>query len=348
MTHVVDREDGAVALSPNEAWLARAGRVPSPGRWGWARPLVLKALIGALVAAALVGVFSALTGEFGPLAIRALSSIVISALLALLVWYDAEVSARRADLLGVIGLWVSGYLIVAGLLEVWWPRPAPWNPSPHNFGTWLVAALIARGALLHVHLLLNVYDRFRTPGMRALARVTFTLVGVLAIMLSISALTLGGQPDWFWRVVAAVAILDGTGTVLIPLVHVLFHRDEMAALTARSWSARPQFPVNAYPGPAMTSAPTPFQPGYPGPGVSPPPTSFPPGYPAPGMQHAQSAAGTGAVPAVAVPPFVANDPAAFVYAPAMARLAWPRYEDGRPLPANPDGTPDFSGVARAW
>jgi hypothetical protein len=297
-----------VALSSNEAWLARVRRAPTPGGWGWARPLVLKVLIGALVAAAVVGVFSALTGEFGPLAVRALSSIAISALLALLVWFDSEVSARRADLLGVIGLWVSGYLIVVGLLEVWWPRPTPWNPSPHNFGTWLVVALIARGALLHVHLLLNVYERFRAPSMRALARVTFTLVGVLAIMLSISALTLGGQPDWFWRAMAAVAILDGTGTVLIPLVHVLFHRNEMAAA----------------------------------------PTSFQPGYPAPGTQPVWPTAGMGAAPAVPTPPFGANDPAGFVYAPAKARLAWPRYEDGRPLPANPDGTPDFSGVARFW
>lgn len=316
-----------MALSSNEAWLARVRRAPTPGRWGWARPLVLKVLIGALVAAAVVGVFSALTGAFGPLAVRALSSIAISALLALLVWFDSEVSARRADLLGVIGLWVSGYLIVVGLLEVWWPRPTPWNPSPHNFGTWLVVALIARGALLHVHLLLNVYERFRTPSMRALARVTFTLVGVLAIMLSISALTLGGQPDWFWRAMAAVAILDGTGTVLIPLVHVLFHREEMAA------------------------APTSFQPGYPDIGVSPAPTAFQPGYPAPGMQPVWPTAGMGAVPAVPTPPFGAfgaNDPAGFVYAPAAARLAWPRYEDGRPLPANPDGTPDFSGVARFW
>lgn len=68
-------------------------------------------------------------------------------------------------------------------------------------------------------------------------------------------------------------------------------------------------------------------------------------------------------PAVAAAPAPAADPAGthrdgagtvtgsdgllYERRPDGARaLAWPRYVDGTPLPAAPDGSPDFSGVAR--
>lgn len=303
-------------MTPDLAQPARPSAVAAtasgPPRWAWARGLVLRCLVGALVAAALVAAVSALVGEFGPLAVRVLSTIAMSVVVALLILYDAEVSARRSDTFAMAGLAVTGYLLLAGVVEIWVPRA---YPSAHGLGTWLVLVVIARVALLHVHLLLDVHRRFPTPGMRLLSRLTFALVALLAALLSLAVVVDDELPTGYWRVVAAVAILDATGTILIPLIHTLFHRE------------RPT------PVPAQPPAPSP--------------------YAVPQPQHHRTrhddalglrpgALPTGARPAV--PP----DPAMSRYTTPAAtpgRLAWPRYEDGRPLPARPDGTPDFTGVA---
>ncbi|MCU1432938.1 MAG: hypothetical protein JWP95_2043, partial [Actinotalea sp.] len=209
---------------------------PLPARWAWVRPFVLRALVACLIAAALVGAVSALAGQFGPVAWRTLSTIVMVVVVSLLIWYDAEVSARRSDGFGVASLAVSGFLVIVGLVEIWWPRELVVGGRVHGLGTWLVVVLIARVALLHIHLLLNVYRRFPTPGMRSLARVTFGLVALLAVLLAFTLVADFAVPDGYWRVVAAVAILDGTGTILIPLVHTLFYKERMPA------AARPPEP----------------------------------------------------------------------------------------------------------
>jgi hypothetical protein len=42
--------------------------------------------------------------------------------------------------------------------------------------------------------------------------------------------------------------------------------------------------------------------------------------------------------------FRSRSPSAVPVPPGSRRLAWPRYEDGTPLPADADGRPDYSGV----
>lgn len=326
-----------MSLDGRQTWQQQPGagfpaprRAEVPERFRWAQPLVLRVLVGALVAGALVGVVAALTGGYTELAGRALSTIAISAIVALLVWWDAEVSARRSETFALASLAVSGYLIVLGVVEVWVPRAddgGTWTSEDHGFWTWALLALIARVALLHVHLLLNVYDRFRTPGMRLLSRVTFGLVAILVVLLSVPVITDGGQGDLYWRITAAVAILDATGTILIPLVHVLFNP------RART----PQWQL---------AGPPPQRPAWaPDPAPQPPAAASAPVVASPPARQGP-ASGRDLPPPPAAVPGAVEDPSRFAYGPpALRKLAWPRYEDGTPLPVGPDGAPDFSGVA---
>jgi hypothetical protein len=141
--------------------------------------------------------------------------------------------------------------------------------------------------------------------MKTVSHLTFWLVALLAVMLSLPMLLTNIQfSEGYWRTVGAIAILDTLGTVLVPLVHALFG-PKPEALPAPVASASAAF--------APASEPRGLQPSNTVPVVAP------------------------ARPAAAA--YAPLDPA-----PAPLRLAWPRYDDGRPLPARPDGSPDFTGV----
>ncbi len=64
--------------------------------WARVRPLVFRTVIGAVVAAGLVGIIAVLVGDFGLVAVQLLLTIVVVVVFALLSWYDADVSSRRS------------------------------------------------------------------------------------------------------------------------------------------------------------------------------------------------------------------------------------------------------------
>jgi hypothetical protein len=264
-------------------------------------------VIGALIAAALVGVVSAITGSFGTVNGQALFTVFLFAAFAFMSWYDADVSAKRAVWFGAVSLAVSVYLLVAGVAKIWFTPDDYWD----EFLAWIWLAIIARIALLHIHLLLFIYRKYVSPGMRLVSIATFVLVGVLAVMLSLPALFRSVEfADGYWRAIAVVAILDSLGTILVPLVYSLFHRQPAAARAPLAPGALP---------------------GYVPPVVQPAPVA-----------HAAAAAPAEAIQRPDLPPPTAYAP--WDESQPKLRLRWPQYEDGRPLPRKPDGTPDFTGV----
>lgn len=246
---------------------------------------------------------SVLLGEFGNLSWRLLGTVALFVAFALMSWFDAEVSAKRDAWFGFASVGVSVYLFAAGIIKIWFPSAS--STLTADVLAWLWLVVVARIALLHVHLLIHQQTKFTTPVMSIVTKVTFGLVVILAGMLSVPALL----PDLefeeiFWRVLFAVAILDVLGTVLIPLIYTLFHRP-----------SRPVYPPAAYP-----AAP----PVYPGAPAYPPASASPaPAYPS-APAHLQP-----------VPPVMATPRETMT-------LAWPRYVNGEPVPSLPDGSPDLS------
>lgn len=198
--------------------------------FGRVRPIMLRVVIVSLVVAALVAIVSIGSANFGETSWRLIATAVLFAAFALFSWYDADVSAKRSTPFALTSFAVSMYLFVAGMVKIWGPERAPTDPYAYEpwsafdgFGGWLVVALIARVALLHVHLVLATGARLRYPVMSVVTSVTLVLVATLAVLLTLPFLFTSLDPgEPYWRAVGVVAVLDALGTVLVPLGYQLF------------------------------------------------------------------------------------------------------------------------------
>lgn len=321
-------------------------------RWARVRPLVFRTIIGAVVAAGLVGIVAVLLGDFGRVAVQLLLTVVVVVVFALLSWYDADVSSRRSGAFAFASIVVSMYLLATGLFKVWVVPSDPYGGDGiwavgERFWQWLGIVFVARFALLHVHLLLVIHRRYPTPLLQLVAKVTVGVIALLALLLSVPLLApRAALASGYWRLVWVVVILDLLGTVVVPLSNALFRprRDaEPVAVWPGQAPTAPAEPVVApgaagpvLPGTAATTFPGPVAagPGPLGAGWSGTPVSAAPAVDAPTPRH-EAATVTG------------SDGLLYERRPDGARaLAWPRYVDGTPLPAAPDGSPDFGGVAR--
>jgi len=309
--------------------------------WAWVRPTVLRVIIGAVVAAALVGVLAITAGDFGKAHLQAVLTILVIITFALLSWYDADVSSKRSNTFALVSVVVSLYLLIAGLFKIW-----TWNPAPNshydgdyysisdvigNFFEWTWLVIIARVALLHSHLLLIIHKKYNTKVLRIVAVATLVLIAVFGIMLSLPTIDEQGYfNETYWRLLGAVGILDVLGTVLIPLSYALFAPKPPKTFYQQYNPnlQQPQYvaPATVQQQPVATEQPL-------------PPAQFTPVITLTSQPDAESK----------IPTAPAGIPGAPIFdkPPVPSRaLAWPRYADGTPLPVSADGTPDFTYVER--
>ncbi len=173
----------------------------------------------------------------------------------------------------------------------------------------MLLVAVTRLGLLHIHLVLNTQRRFTGPIMSKVTLITLILVGALTV--GLAAPLVFQHVDFgeaYWRLVGAIAILDALGTILIPLTYSLFGPKTVKAQGT------------PYAVPAA---------------VAPSPAAFTP----------QAVASPVAASPVAAPPVAPASAYPNVLTPTGGfRLEWPRYVNGTPLPAKPDGSPDFTGV----
>ncbi|MCI0158400.1 hypothetical protein KNO15_16990 [Leifsonia shinshuensis] len=307
---------------------------PAPGptrsagfnRFGWVRKLLPRIVIGALIAAALVGVYAVVIGRWDETCWRLIGTIALLVFFSLVSWYDADVSARRAPWFGAVSVVLSAFLLLDGLWKIWAPALDGSVPDDWWWGffSWMLLVAVTRLGLLHLHLVLNTQRRFTGPIMSQVTLVTLILVGALTV--GLAAPLVFQHVDFgeaYWRLVGAIAILDALGTILIPLTYSLFGPKPAKAQGAPYTGPVAPVPA-AVPPAAVPPAPAAFE----QPVVA---ESAAPAYAAPTSAAPASAAPAAAYPNVLTPT-------------AGLRLEWPRYINGTPLPAKPDGSPDFTGV----
>ena len=343
-----------MTAAANEVW-----------QYGWVRHLLPRIVIGALIAAALVGVYAVVIGRFDETCWRLIGTIALLVFFSLVSWYDADVSARRAAWFGVVSVITSAYLLMAGLAKIWVPVAVnPDDPFAHGPWwepfAWIALVIVTRLGLLHIHLVLNTQRRFTGPVMSKVTVATLLLVALLTLGLSVPlALPAVDFGETYWRLLAVVAILDALGTILIPLTYTLFGPKRERPQPPQPWS--PQQPGAATPFAAPQSW-SPQQPGAAAP-LAPPqaaqptasefaPNPFaeaPAPFPSPSPSAAPAASTVAATaPAASTAAHAPAAPPTAAYprldAAGGLRLEWPRYISGQPLPAKADGSPDFTGV----
>lgn len=339
--------------------------------WDFVKPLVLKGIIGSVIGAALVAVFAIIVGEFGTMQLQLLLTIVLIVVFTLFSWYDADVSAKRSHTFALVSVGVSVYLLIAGMGKIWFVHESTYdgyNPEYYDatyevltaFSAWIGLVIVARIALLHAHLLLNIHRRYPTPILQLVAKCTMGLIALLTFLISLPILTPDIEySEAYWRLLGAVVVLDILGTILIPLSHALFHhadkpqgptpeqlaRQRQAAQGSHSIQSLPAYndPARSRTYPYTPSSPIANNINTPAPQQNQPNWS-----PQPQPQHAER---TYQPPAPVEAPV---DKPKYAAPPANAMKAnvepepmpWPRYDDGTPLPYLPDGSPDFSQVQR--
>jgi hypothetical protein len=284
------------------------------------RKLLPRIVIGALIAAALVGVYAVIIGRWDETCWRLIGTISLLVFFSLVSWYDADVSARRASWFGAVSVALSAFLLLDGLWKIWSPALDGTVPDDWWWGffSWMLLVAVTRLGLLHIHLVLNTQRRFTGPIMSKVTLVTLILVGALTVGLALPLVfTRADFSEAYWRLVGAIAILDALGTILIPLTYTLFGPKSGRRAGAPSVDAPPVVGPSSSggAGPAAFATAT----------------------------HGAAATSASATSAPAAPADASAYPN--VLAPAGGfRLEWPRYVNGTPLPAKPDGSPDFTGV----
>lgn len=186
-----------------------------------ARRLAVIVMIVGVAAAAAIGIFVVLTGEFDDTTAKVLQTAAFVALFSATALCHLAVATRPVRFVGFTGLGASAVALVFALIITWvdwqenWDLQADWGKG---FG---VAGLLAL-FLAQVNLLLLLAGR-KNPAVRWCLYVTFAAIAGVYGMLLVPILTDGEYPtadvsDAYWRIFGVIVILDALGTVVLPVL----------------------------------------------------------------------------------------------------------------------------------
>lgn len=177
-------------------------------------------IIVSLAIAALFGIVTLLTGDFGELQGKILLTTLLLAGFSITALCHLAVVGRSLRIVGFVGIAVSVLAFVSGAVLIWrsWDNwSEPWEITLKAFSVFSILA----ASLAQANLLLLLAER-RNRIVRTGLFVTVSLIGVLALLVILPIVTDGDIPgdsgDGYWRFFGVVAILDVLGTIVIPVL----------------------------------------------------------------------------------------------------------------------------------
>ena len=182
------------------------------GRWPL-KQVFLRTLIVALLGSALTGIYAFLFGDFGETEVKILlTTLSISYFSIISLACAAAFEAKKGGVLAPIGLALSVLGFVAYLPGIW----AEWFDSEIYGKSMGILAIfgfsVAQSCLLAL-----------VPLQKPIRWVVFSTVGIifaLAILIS-GMIVFEPHEEWLFRFVGVLGILDGCGSVLIPVLYKL-------------------------------------------------------------------------------------------------------------------------------
>ncbi|MFD6053899.1 hypothetical protein [Agromyces sp. NPDC060279] len=204
--------------------MTEPGAVPSPPGVRGARRAAIVALVVSISLTAVVGIVVLLTGDFGEVQGRVLTTTLLVAGFSTVALCHLAVAGRPVRLVGFVGLAVSAIALVIGLVLIWMPWDA-WNDGSGELWRWFGVAGVLALSLAHANLLLLLAGR-RHPVVRAAMAVTLAAIALVALLVILPILSDGRIPgdggwDAYWRWFGVVAIVDALGTIVLPVVGLL-------------------------------------------------------------------------------------------------------------------------------
>ncbi|CAN5231849.1 hypothetical protein BH11ACT4_BH11ACT4_11910 [soil metagenome] len=203
-----------------------AGSLPTAALRGARRAAVVVVVI-ALVAAAAVGIATLLIGEFGLAQQRTLTTTLVVAAFGATMLCHFAIAGRPVRAVGFVGIAVSAAALAGALVTIWAELPeqisTPWQRT-----LWVLT--VAALSLAQVNLLLLLAAQHRLV-LRIGLPVTVAAVVAVGVLISLTIASGGDIPgsngDAYWRAVGIIAIIDGLGTIALPVVRAIL-RDRPA------------------------------------------------------------------------------------------------------------------------
>lgn len=278
----------------------------------------LLASIGLLVLVTIGAVVLLFVGTFEYRFSRVFATLIVFGLFTGLTGIDTSRVLASRKYYTPFALFANVYMLALSLVVIW-VRDKPVTVMFLDFvGITLYVFALGRVALFGASVLLKAH----AYGRRLLLATALGSAVLLAVCAVLFTIPVGmwafhvDTPDLYWRICVALLIITALGVAVTSLLYWALSADERAA--------RKQ----AHPSPYASHQPAPMPPsGAQPPGVRP--------YVGPRSAPAQT-------PQQATPPPQASPPAQ-----GGAPQPWPMLPDGRPVPALPNGQPDFEALRRA-
>ncbi len=214
-------------------------------------------VIVSLSLAALFGIVTLLTGQFGEVESKILLTTLLTAAFAITSLCHLAVVGRALRIVGFVGIAASVLALALGLALIWvsW---STWNGTTDVVLRSFMVLAIVSGSLAQANLLLLLAARQQRI-IRVGLIVTLGAIALLAALVSLSILTQGEIPgddgDFYWRFVGVVAIVDVLGTIVLPVLGRVFRgvtstvtvrlEGEVAAALLEFASSRGQTPAES-------------------------------------------------------------------------------------------------------
>jgi len=187
----------------------------------------LRTLVVALVGSALFGIYAFLFGDFGETEVKILlTTLSISYFSVTSLSCSVAMEKGKGSMLAPVGLAVGilGFLVfVPGIWAEWWDSEA--------FGKSMAILAIFAFSFAQVCLLALVPLQ---PSIRWAFWATAAAIFVLATFIS-GMIVFEADNEWFFRIAGVLGILDGCGSLLIPLLYKLSSKPSLEIGGGRSF-----------------------------------------------------------------------------------------------------------------
>ncbi len=178
----------------------------------------LGSVIGSLCVAAITGIVVFLIGNMGDLEIKVLLTALVIGLFSLTSLCCAALyETKRLTPVAISGMLCSALALVLSLWMIWM-----WEQSVNDTVTWkatFIAGIVAM-SLAHGSLLLLVPSP--TALIRHVRSATLTTMSLIVAFL-VYLIIMEDMPEFFYRLLGVLAILDALGTILTPLLFKTAH-----------------------------------------------------------------------------------------------------------------------------
>lgn len=307
---------GGAASPAAPASAAPKAPAKTPAKDGKGLSTFLKVSIILLIGLTVASISLLFIGDFEGRFERVFSTFVLFAVFVVLTAIDTS-RERKNDWYAPVALIANTYILGLLLIVIWMTPYDSFSLMFEIFWKSLLVVVVTRLVIICCEVLLRAGESsggatakfaFVTSVLAVLSGILFTApVGVSAFNLTI--------PDLYWKIATAVLILTALGLSVTLLLRWAGKSDERAAQRAAQRAAEAH------------AAPAPYVGGY--------PNQYP------GTDYSQLGAPV-QQQMVSPQPVQPQAPAAPAAQNDGDLLPWPTFADGRPIPAGPDGQPDFS------